>query len=56
MIVFLYFAVFLGFLLLDWKRLSGKRKERVIYLCLMAVAAAAGVILGVVPSNFGLVG
>lgn len=54
MIVCLYFAVFLGFLLFDWRSLSGKGKERTVYICLMAAAAAAGVILGIVPSNFGL--
>lgn len=54
--VFIYFIVLLVFLRTDWRYLSGAKREKILYICLAAAAAAAGVLLKIVPTNFGLVG
>ena len=54
--IFIYFIVLLGILGTDWRHLSGTKNEKILFACLMAAAATAGVLLKIVPTNFGLVG
>ncbi len=54
----IYFVVLVGLFLFDMRNLlrTGERKERILYLCLMLVAVAAGIFLWLAPTNFSIVG
>lgn len=54
----IYFVVLIGLFLYDMRTLlrTGEPKERILYVCLMLAAVAAGIFLWLAPTNFSLVG